>query len=89
MLKIGRYRPKKFSRATLNSYQEREFAKFPLQPLLHKSPTTKHPPPKTTQANKTVNNERNNKMFADPVFINPGRYILKLIKVVIVINDTM
>ena len=42
-------------------WKEREFAEFPLQPLLHKSLTTKQPK-KTTEANNTVNKLRKGKL---------------------------
>ena len=61
----------------------RKFAKFCLQPLLHKSLTTKEPKKKQkndiskqhSKKAKTGEVERNYKMFANPVFINPVRYI--------------
>ena len=61
----------------------RKFAKFCTQPLLHKSLTTKQPKKKQkndiskqlSKQSKTGEVERNYKMFANPVFINPGSYI--------------
>ena len=58
---------------------QREFAKFLLQPLLHKSLITK----KSKEKNNTVNKLRqeklreNNKIYPNPVFINPGRHVCK------------
>ena len=57
-----------------------KFAKFCLQPLLHKSLTTKQPrkndiSKKQSKKAETGEVERNYNMFANPVVINPGRYI--------------
>ena len=58
----------------------KKFAKFCLQPLLHKSLTPKQQSKndiskKQSQKAETGEVERNYKMFVNPVVINPGRYI--------------
>ena len=61
-----------------------KFAKFCLQPLLHKSLTTKrtnkrHKQTTQQRSYQTEEVKRNYKMFANPIFITPARqYVYKL-----------
>ena len=63
-----------------------EFARFCLQPLLHKPLTTKQPKKDATQANNTVNKLRQVKLRENTIclltqcseaFINPGRCVFQ------------